>query len=279
MPEVYKRAHGDLRPPREALPGHAGRRVHHPKASSTCCRPAAASARPGRGAHRRRDGEGGADRREDGDHCASSPRSSISSCTRRSVRSARANAKSSPPASPHPGRRGRPSRLHRRRAEELDGAGRDVILVRAETSPEDIGGMDAARESSPARRQDLARRRRRPRHGQVLRRRRRRDPRSTREDDRRAGRRHVSRKATGSPSTAAPARCSWASSSSRSRGLAATSPAHGVGRQVPRAQSAHQRRHAPRRRGRPAASAPKGSACAARSTCSSARGASRPCAR
>ncbi len=61
-------------------------------------------------------------------------------------------------------------------AEKWAGAGEKVILVRIETSPEDIHGMHAA-EGHPhrARRHDQPRRRRRARHGPALRQRRRRD--------------------------------------------------------------------------------------------------------
>ena len=46
---------------------------------------------------------------------------------------------------------------------------------------------------------------------------------------------------------------------------------HELGRQVPHTQGPHQRRHPARRRRWPASSAPKASACAAPSTCSSTR--------
>ena len=57
-------------------------------------------------------------------------------------------------------------------AERLAGQGKEVILVRRETSPEDIHGMKAARGILTAtRRDDVARSRRGAWHGQVLRRR------------------------------------------------------------------------------------------------------------
>jgi pyruvate, orthophosphate dikinase len=62
-------------------------------------------------------------------------------------------------------------------AVERTHAGEKVILVRKETSPEDIDGMhSAAGHPHQHRRHDQPRGRRRPRLGQVLRRRRRRDP-------------------------------------------------------------------------------------------------------
>ena len=56
-------------------------------------------------------------------------------------------------------------------------------------------------------------------------------------------------------------------------------PDHGLGRQVPPPEGPHQRRHPPRRQARPGTSAPRASACAAPSTCSSRRTASPPSGR
>ena len=116
------------------------------------------------------------------------------------------------PASP--GRRGRQGRVHRRRG-RASGAeqGEAVILVRVETSPEDIHGMKAARgHPHRARRHDHPRGGRRARHGQVLRRRLRRAAASTTTKrrpftvDDGGTRASSSRRATSSRSTAAPAR-------------------------------------------------------------------------
>ena len=57
-------------------------------------------------------------------------------------------------------------------AEEWAAKGKKVILVRRETSPEDVGGMSVAREFLPPPAENEPRRRGRSRLGQVLRRRR-----------------------------------------------------------------------------------------------------------
>src|SRR6201987_2899327 len=68
------------------------------------------------------------------------PARSISSCIRRSIQ--KPNARSSPPASP--GAACGEIVFSSDEAEALKAAGRKVILVRVETSPEDIHGMHAA---------------------------------------------------------------------------------------------------------------------------------------
>ena len=159
--------------------------------------------------------------------------------------------------------------------------GEQVILVRSETSPEDVHGMMVGRgHPHRARRPRQPRRRRRPRLGHAGRRRRRRG-----EDRRQAVHRRRHRRAaraTSSRSTAPPAR----SCSARSQlvgGRAAGGVRHDprVGRRDPQGQA---RRCGPtptpaRTPPTPASSAPRASACAAPSTCSSATTACRSCAR
>ena len=131
-----------------------------------------------------------------------------------------------------------------------------------------------------ARRHDQPRRRRRPRHGAALRVRRRRAAHRLqgRHHDRRRPR--PSARATPSPSTAPPARCSTAASGCASPSSPATSRTHhGLGR---RARAASACAPMPTRRAmrrRRASSAPRASASAAPSTCSSRPTASSPCAR
>ena len=101
------------------------------------------------------------------------PARSISCSTRRSIPSARGKLLASGlPASP--GAAAGKIVFNADEAERRAGqAGRKVILVRVETSPEDIHGMKAARgHPHRARRHDQPRRRGRARHGQALRRRR-----------------------------------------------------------------------------------------------------------
>ena len=135
-------------------------------------------------------------------------------------------------------------------AESRAGKGEAVILVRIETSPEDIHGMHAARGIlTDARRHDESRRRGGARHGPGLRGRRRRHLAST------TARRPFGRRqdgalpATSSPSTARPAKCSSATSRSSSA-MSNDFHADGVGRQGAPAQGARQRGDAARRRDR-----------------------------
>ena len=92
MPEAYAELVAHLRQPREALPRHAGHRVHHrAAASSACCRPAPASAP----ARRRCSiavemASEGADHAKTRRSCASTRRRSTSCCTRRIDPKARA---------------------------------------------------------------------------------------------------------------------------------------------------------------------------------------------
>jgi pyruvate, orthophosphate dikinase len=150
--------------------------------------------------------------------------------------------------------------------------GRGVILVRIETSPEDIHGMHAAGHPHHPRRHDQPRGGGRARHGQACvcgaatsidyaagRVTRRAAARSGGRLDhhRRLDRRgHAGRVPTG-----------------RARALRRFRDADGVGRQEAPAEGAHQRRDAARRRHR-ARSAPRASGSAAPSTCSSRRSAS-----
>ena len=91
MPAAYAGPRDASTNAREALPRHAGHRVHHPaRASSGCCRPATASAPARRGADRGRHGEGGARSPARRPCCASSPARSTQLCTRRSTRTRRA---------------------------------------------------------------------------------------------------------------------------------------------------------------------------------------------
>ena len=95
-------------------------------------------------AHRRRDGEGEADRHASTPCCAWRPSSSTSCCTRRiDPKAAEDAAREGPPRVA--GRRRRQGRVLRRgrRGRRRPRATRR-ILVRTETSPEDIHGMDAA---------------------------------------------------------------------------------------------------------------------------------------
>ena len=68
MPAAYAELVAHLRAAREALPRHAGHRVHHPAGQALDAADAHRQAhRQGDGAHRRRDGEGGDDHRRRGD--------------------------------------------------------------------------------------------------------------------------------------------------------------------------------------------------------------------
>ena len=131
-----------------------------------------------------------------------------------------------------------------------------------------------------ARRHDLARRGGRARHGQALRLRRRHAARRLRRADHAAPATRCSRAARSSPSTARPARC-WPARvpMTRARAVRRVRHADGLGRQGAQARRARQCRHAGRRARRASSSAPRASASAAPSTCSSTRRASRRCAR
>ena len=193
----------------KALPRHAGPRIHH-RARQTvdAADPLRQAHRQGGDEDRRRDGGGRADRRRGGDRCASSRPRSTSCCTRPSIPNARRDSHRRRPA-------GlarccdRRDRLHLRRSRgDEDGQGRKVILVRIETSPEDIHGMHAAR-GHP----DHPRRHDQPcggggaRHGQALRVGRRLAARRLPHRHADGDGRRPSARATSSPSTAPPARC------------------------------------------------------------------------
>jgi pyruvate,orthophosphate dikinase len=188
-------------------------------------------------------------------------------------------------------RRRRQGRLRLRDGRRQGRGGDDVILVRKETNPDDLPGMVAARRHpDQPRRQDLARRRRRPRHGAYVRRRRRvarrRRPRAARlhvaRRHRQRGRRHLDRRhdRRGVPRRGArrrlPRRAYF-------EGEDVDDPTGDLGRRRDRdsvtascrrrrvaAARPRQRRHRRGRQPAPAASAPRASACAAPSTCSSA---------
>ena len=306
-PTIYGQLVEDPPHAREALPRHAGHRVHHRAGH------ALHAAVPRRQAHRRR-------RR------SASP---STWWTRSSSRRSEALLRVEPeqlnqllrpifdPAREGARRRasGRllaqgPQRRARRRdrrivfhaedAEALAARGERVILVRIETSPEDIRGMDAARgHPHRARRHDQPRGARRAADGQGLRRRLRRAARSTTRPARCASPGSDARAARGrrpSRSTASPARSSAATSRpSRARSSGCSSTRHldaEGGARLPAATrsswswadsarrlrvraNADQPDQAPAR----SPSAPRASASAAPSTCSSARARSARCAR
>ena len=166
-------------------------------------------------------------------------------------------------------------------AEQLAAAGEAVILVRIETSPDDIHGMHAAKGILTSRGGmtshaavvargmgkacvcgagdlaiDLCRAARSPAKGVTRRR--------GRGDHHRRRRRHGD---------------AGRGADRRPAALGRLRDADGLGRRAPPAQGAHQRRDAARRPHRGHASAPRASACAAPSTCSSSPTASSPCAR
>jgi pyruvate,orthophosphate dikinase len=164
-------------------------------------------------------------------------------------------------------------------AKEWAARGEKVVLVRLETSPEDIEGMKAAQGILTVRGGMTS-------HAAVV----------ARgmgkccvsgcsaivmdEDNKKfTWPARPSTRATGSPSTAPPATSTTASSPPWTPPSAASSAASWLGRQVPPPAGPHQRRHPPRRRQARLSSAPRASACAAPSTCSSTRTASPPSAR
>ena len=149
----------------------------------------------------------GPDRRATRRSGASTRRSSTSSSIRPSTRMRRAT--SSPRACrPRPARRRARSSSRPTRRERLAATGRKVILVRVETSPEDIDGMHAARgHPDDARRHDLACGGGGARHGQALRVRRRDAARRPGGRDRHGRRPRAEARRHRSRSTAPPARC------------------------------------------------------------------------
>ena len=169
-PRLYAELVGIARPARKALPRHAGSRVHDPaRAALTCCSAAPASAPRGGGSHGRGDGQGGAHLARTKRFSASMPRRSISCCTPRSIRAPRRRC-SRAGSRRAPARRSGQVVFSAEEAERRAGQGKAVILVRVETSPEDMDGMKAARgDSHRARRHDQPRRGRGARHGQMLR--------------------------------------------------------------------------------------------------------------
>ncbi len=149
MEEALPDAYAELLQVREkletALPRHAGHRVHGAAEQAVhAADPQRQAHRRGGAAHRGGDGARGADRRATRRCGASTRPRSTSCCTRRSIR--RRRARCSPRACrPAPARRAARwcSAPTRRRAARPKGEA--VILVRIETSPEDIHGMHAAR--------------------------------------------------------------------------------------------------------------------------------------
>ena len=149
---------------------HAGHRVHDPDAASSgCCRRATASApRRPRVKIAVDMAEEGADRPQDGARCRVEPGVARPA----PAPDARPNGRAAVDRAGPAGLAGR-----RRRAESCSAAedaeaaaerGESVILVRTETSPEDIHGMHAAqRHPDRARRHDQPRRGGRARHGHV----------------------------------------------------------------------------------------------------------------
>ena len=184
-----------------------------------------------------------------------SRRRSTSCCSRCSIPKAHASTLlgQGPPRQPRRG--GRQGRLHRRRSRESRAAERTktVILVRSETSPEDIRGMHVAEGILTARGGMTS-------HAAVV-------ARGmgkacvvgagalTVDDNAQtiaAGGNTVKRRRHRSPSTARPAK-SWSARSPTDRAErcpAISAPLMELGRRDPHAQGPHQRRHARRRRGR-----------------------------
>ena len=173
MPAAYAELVAHLREAREALPRHAGHRVHHPEGQALDAADAHRQAhRQGDGAHRRRDGEGGADHAPTRRSCASTP-DKLDELLAPDARSQ--GAPSSVLARGLPASPGAAvgkvvfnaddAEALAQKGEQRDpGARRDL----ARGHPRHEGG---AGHPDRARRHDLARGRGRARHGQVLRRR------------------------------------------------------------------------------------------------------------
>ncbi len=140
----FRRVAAHPRQARKALPRHAGSRIHRRAGQAVDAADAQRQAhRAGRVAHRRRAGAGEADHAKRKRWRASIPRRWISCCIRPSI--PMPSARSSPPACrPRPARRSGEIVFSSEEAELLKSQGRKVILVRVETSPEDIHGMHAA---------------------------------------------------------------------------------------------------------------------------------------
>ena len=128
--------------------------------------------RAGGAADRGRDGRRGPDHARGGASRGSTPASSTSCCTRRIDPDAQRRGRRDRASTPHRARRPGRSCSTPTRAEERGRAGEAVILVRWETTPDDIHGLiQRAGHPHRPRRHDLARRGRRARHGEALRRR------------------------------------------------------------------------------------------------------------
>ena len=164
---------------REALPRHAGHRVHDRSRASSGMLQTRSGKRTAQGrAARSRStwsSEGLIDEGRGG-RCASIPTALDQLLHPTLDPDGAARRARQGPARVSPGAASRQGRVQRRRGRDARrGAGEKVILVRVETSPEDIHGMNAAqRHPHRARRHDQPRRGGRARHGPALRRRRRR---------------------------------------------------------------------------------------------------------
>ena len=282
MPKVYEPVARDPPEARDALQGDAGHRVHgRGRHALHAPDPHRQADRDRGGADRRRDGQGRADRRDDGDQAGQprQPQPPAPAAARPQGQDASRSRRASRPA---PARRAARSSSRPRRPSRITPSipNDPIMLVRKETSPEDVAGMHLAKGILTATGGKAS-------HAAVVARgwgkpcvvgcdaiqidetagtdhdQRPDDQGGRLPHDRRHDRRRHDRP-----------RCR--PSTRRSRRLR---HADGVGRQGPHAQGPHQRRHARRTPPRPASSAPRGSACAAPSTCSSASSGSSPCGR
>ena len=175
LPQRLRRAGARCASSSKALPRHAGHRVHRQqgKLFMLQTRSGKRTAPPAL-RDRGRDGAGGPDRRATRRSCASIR--VLDQLLHPTLDPRRARTLLAQGPAGQPGRRVGRGRVHRRRGRErAPPRARAVILVRIETTPEDIHGMKAARgHPDRARRHDQPRRGRRARHGPALRRRRRR---------------------------------------------------------------------------------------------------------
>ena len=145
MPEVYTRARRRVRHARDALPRHAGHRVHGRTRQAVDAPDALGQAhRQGRAQDRGRHGRRGADHARGSDRAGRSggARPVAPPDARSQGGARRADARACPP---RPARRRGKVVFDADTAEKRAAAGDAVILVRTETSPEDIHGMHAAK--------------------------------------------------------------------------------------------------------------------------------------
>ena len=145
LPEVFSQFKAVVEKLETPLPRHAGHRVHGRAGPALhAADPQRQAHRQGRAADRRGHGQRGPDHPRRGGHAGRARRRWTSCCTRPSTPPARAT--SSPRGLPaSPGAATGKVVFTAEEAEKLGSAGEAVILVREETSPEDIHGMDAAR--------------------------------------------------------------------------------------------------------------------------------------